>query len=65
MKKEKFILESSILKIGSLIGAASVFFMQLSLARQLTTFDFGVLSSSVAIVTLFASLAGFGISGFC
>jgi O-antigen/teichoic acid export membrane protein len=64
MKKEKFILESSILMIGSLIGAASVFFMQLTLARQLTTFDFGVLSSSIAIVTLFASLAGFGIPGF-
>jgi hypothetical protein len=39
MKKEQSILESSILKIGSLIAAGPVFFMQLRLARQLTIFD--------------------------
>lgn len=49
---------------GSLFGAAAAFLTKLILARQLGPATFGAFSSVLALVTLVAPLAAFGVGGF-
>jgi O-antigen/teichoic acid export membrane protein len=59
---KKAIKMVSLLWLGSLFSAVCTFLTQLLLAKKLDPTFYGTLSSALAITTLFAPLAGFGIS---
>ncbi len=54
----------SFLWLGSIGGAACAFFSQVVLARKLTSEDFGLFSSVMAMILLVVPLAGFGVAQF-
>jgi len=60
--KRKFLNNISLLWVSSILGGASTFLIQVLLARQLTTNDFGVFAASYSLVSLFIPLAGFGVA---
>ncbi len=62
MQLKKSIKSLSWLWIGSLLGSGSTFLIYIILARTLGTEDFGLFSSSLAIVGILTLISGFGIS---
>ena len=54
----------SALWLGTMAGAALAFATQVALARLLGVDQFGAFSAALAVVTLLAPLAGFGIGGY-
>jgi len=60
--KRKLLNNISLLWVSSVLGGASTFLIQVLLARQLTTNDFGVFAASYSLVSLFIPLAGFGVA---
>jgi len=58
------VLNISLLWLGSLASAATVFLSQIVLARQLSPGGYGDLAAAIAAVNLLSPLAGFGIQGF-
>ena len=64
MSKKQAVKEISLLLISSLLGAGCVFLTQVILARQLGPSDFGLFAAALAMITLLAPLAGFGIAGY-
>lgn len=64
MSKKQTINAISLLWLGSILGAGCAFLTQVILARKLGPTDFGTFSSALATITLFAPLAGFGISQY-
>ena len=62
MDKRKLLNNISLLWVSSVLGGASTFLIQVLLARQLTTNDFGVFAASYSLVSLFIPLAGFGVA---
>lgn len=64
IEKKQALAAVSLLWIGSISGAAFTFFTQVLLARGLGPSEFGVFSAALAMVTLLAPIAGFGIAGF-
>ncbi len=64
MPRKHTIQAISLLSLGSLVGAASSFLIQVILARQLGPEELGVFSSAFATVMLLTPLAGFGIAQF-
>lgn len=63
-KHKKSLVSVSWLWLGSLAGASLTFATQVILARMLGVEQFGEFSSALAIVTLLAPLAGFGVAGY-
>lgn len=64
MSKRHAVKAVSLLWIGSLLGAGCAFLTQIILARQLGPSDFGIFAAALAMITLLAPLAGFGIAGY-
>ncbi len=64
MSKKRAVKVISLLWISSLLGAGCAFLTQVILARQLGPSDFGIFAAALAIITLLAPLAGFGIAGY-
>tara|TARA_B110000503_G_scaffold118606_1_gene179667 strand:- start:95 stop:1381 length:1287 start_codon:yes stop_codon:yes gene_type:complete len=64
MRKKQAIKIISLLWVGSILGAGCVFLTQVLLARELGPAAFGVFAATLAIVTLLAPFAGFGVGGF-
>lgn len=64
MSKRQAVKVISFLWIGSLLGAGCAFLTQVVLARQLGPGQFGLFASALAMTTLFAPLASFGIAGY-
>lgn len=64
MSKKHAVKAVSLLWIGSLLGAGCAFLTQIILARQLGPSEYGIFASALAMMTLFAPLAGFGIAGY-
>jgi len=62
MNKNKIIKEVSFLWLGSILGALSAFALQVILARELGSQNFGLFASSLAFITLMVPIAGFGIA---
>jgi len=54
----------SLLWLGSILGAGCVFLTQALLARELGPIPFGGFSAALAMITLVAPLASFGVHGF-
>jgi len=61
MNKNKAIKSLSFLWLGSLLGSGSTFVLYMVLGRELGPEDFGVFSSTLAMITIFSLFAGFGI----
>jgi len=61
MNKNKAIKSLSFLWLGSLLGSGSTFVIYMVLGRELGPEDFGVFSSTLAMITIFSLFAGFGI----
>jgi O-antigen/teichoic acid export membrane protein len=64
MRKKQAIKIISLLWVGSILGAGCAFLTQVLLARELGPAAFGVFAATLAIVTLLAPFAGFGVGGF-
>lgn len=62
MSKRKAFNSLALLWLGTLLGAGLAFLTQIVLARKLGSEDYGIFSAVLAMVTLVAPLAGFGIS---
>jgi O-antigen/teichoic acid export membrane protein len=60
--KKKTLKAVSFLWLGSLAGSGSTFLIYVILARKIGPEKFGILSNSLAIISVLAFLAGFGIS---
>ena len=64
MSKKQAVKAISLLWIGSLLGGGCAFLTQVILARHLGPYGFGVFAAALAMITLLAPLAGFGIAGY-